>query len=426
MEAKKSGFEDKFLSKLGKIDPRRIRDYLAQLLSRKNFFETIFDHLGEGIIVTDGQQRVIYVNQIARQILLWPARKSMLGETLVERCPEGQLKDTLAIMFRQPRRVEGYECAFGPNNERRLLLTSIPINPALHEGPSRRESDAAEVESMWVFILSDVTERSRRMDEQARSQRLASLSLLTSGVAHEIKNPLNSLNIHAQILQQEARDARERGEGLDTTKAERAAGVILEETGRLTEIINEFIQAARPQSPMIERKFMNRIIEDLVRVFGPECVQAGIELRTDLEPELPPIDMDANLIFQALRNLVRNAIDAHLDERRQQAGESKGQRMILLRTRLAGENMTVEVVDNGPGIGEESIDKIFEPYYTTKAGGTGLGLMVVYRIVTEHQGSIHVDSHPGLGTRFLVTLPLVERPIRLLGSPQDAGASVST
>lgn len=424
METRKSGFEDKFLSKLGKIDPRRVRDYLAQLLTRKNFFETIFDHLGEGVIVTDERQRILYTNQIAREILQWPARKQFLGEMLAERCPEGPIRVTMTSMLRQPRALEGYEMPHGKEGDRRLQLKAVRAQLPASEGPTRRSGESGADEAMWVFILSDVTERRRRMEEEARAQRLASMTLLTSGVAHEIKNPLNSLQIHAQILQEKAREATAQGTPIDASGVERATGVILEETERLTNIINDFLQAARPQRPSIERKYLNRIIEDLLRLYQPECEHHEIELRTDLEAELPPVDMDANLMLQALRNLVRNAIEAHLDEiaatavTTEHAAEAK-RRMILIRTRQSDGNVVIEVTDNGPGISEESIDKIFEPYYTTKAGGTGLGLMVVYRIVTEHKGSIHVDSRHGLGTRFVVTLPLVEKPIRLLEAPDD-------
>ncbi len=415
-ETKKSGFDDKFLSKIGKIDSRGIRDYLAKILSRKNFFETIFDHLAEGIIVTDERHRIMYSNRFARLMLDWPPSKRYLGDILQERCPGGELKEMLAAMEGDGRAVEGYECAFGPNGDRRMHLTAFPIR--------HREGEIVEgdgLEAMWIFILSDVTEQYRRMEEEARSQRLASMALLTSGVAHEIKNPLNSLNLHAQILLREAQEAETEDKPLAHRTVERATRVILEETARLTEVINEFIQAARPQTPVIEPKYINRLIEDLLRLFGAECEQLGIDLKADLEPELPPIHMDAHLIFQALRNLMRNAIDAHLEAREmsRSAGKPEIRRLIALRTSLAGDHINIEVADNGPGIPEESVDKIFEPYYTTKSTGTGLGLMIVYRVVTQHQGSIHVDSRPGIGTRFVIALPLTDRPMRLLDSPVE-------
>src|SRR5262245_30049974 len=98
MESKKSGFEDKFLSKIGKIDSKGIREYLSKILSQKNFFETIFDHLVEGVIVTDSHQRILYSNRFARLMLQWPSSKKFLGDVLVERCPSGELKEILRSM----------------------------------------------------------------------------------------------------------------------------------------------------------------------------------------------------------------------------------------------------------------------------------------------------------------------------------------
>lgn len=409
------GFKDRFLSKFGKIDRHHIRDYLAQLLTQNQFLETIFDHLDEGIIVTDSKLRILYTNLISRRMLQWAPQKHFTGDPITDHCPRGELLDILKTMRKRPRPIEGYECDFGPEESRRLLVKAIALGSP--EGAALAEHEAGE--SMWVFLLRDVTDRHRTIEEQSRAQRLASMALLTAGVAHEIKNPLNSLNIHAQIL---LREAEEESAPPDRENVRRAANVILEETARLTRIVNEFIHAARPTRPVMERKYLNQLIEDLARIFGPECEKAGIEMRLDLDPELPAMEMDAHLVFQALRNLVRNSIEAHLlGAESREAGQAP---FIGIRTKMTGDTAALEIADNGPGIAEAEIDKIFEPYYTTKFNGTGLGLMVVYRIITQHGGSIHAESKPGIGTRFLVSLPLAERPVRLLGEPEKAGISV--
>lgn len=412
MTRKSKTFDDRFLSKIGKIDRSHIREYLAQTLSQKQFLETLFEHLDEGIIVTDSGLRVIHSNGIARRMLQWPASKRYLGEALHTRCPEGEMKDVLQEMAKRPRLMEGRELPFGPKGDRRLVLKALPMEPP------EEEEGGEKPEPMWVFLLQDVTERYRSLEEQARAQRLASLALLTAGIAHEIKNPLNSLNIHAEILLKQGHAAEE-GEGLDAKKVSRAASVILEETQRLTEIVNVFIQSARPQGPILEKHSINRVCEDIIRVLEPECEQSGVRLRAELDPDLPLILLDIHLMFQALRNLVRNALEAHQEAMKSGASrEGQDPPAIFLRTRLAAGAVMIDVADNGPGIPEDKLDKIFEPYFSTKFDGTGLGLMVVYRVVTEHQGLIHVDSRPGVGTRFRITLPLTERPLRLLEEPR--------
>lgn len=444
-----SSFENRFLSKIGKIDTRRIRDYVARLASQKAFFENIFTRLDEGIIVTGDDLRILYCNPVARLFLQLPKRKRWMGADLADSCPRGELRDVLDSMKSRPRRIDHYECTTGQDSARHITLTTIAV-PApddvrpqaadpdegdghqvnagdVGESGGAGEGTATKPASMWVYVLQDVTERYRSIEEHTRAQRLASLAMLTSGVAHEIKNPLNSLNIHAQILLEIAGgEGGEDGDELDRGKVRRAAEVIIEESERLTTIVDEFIQAARPQSPVLSRQSIEEVLGEIERIFGPQCEQAGIELVTEVDPDLPQVDIDAHLILQALRNLVRNAIEAHdaagddggADDARQTSDVDEPiNRRILVRAALAAENIAIEVTDNGPGIAEENVDKIFEPYYTTKFNGTGLGLMVVYRIVTQHRGSIHVDSRPGMGTRFVIALPLGERPVRLLEEP---------
>lgn len=424
MTPQRRGFDDKLLAKIGKIDRRHLHDYIARLLSQKNFFETVFNHLSDGIIVADSRLRIIYSNPVARRMLLWPRRKFYLGEDLAERSPEGELRELWVAMRRQPRPIDKYDCTVGKDGKRRITLTAISVEPEEGDEPAADDPE----ETMWVFLMHDVTERYKSIEEHARAQRLASLALLTSGIAHEIKNPLNSLNIHAQILLDEARQAGEAGGGIAPDKVRRAASVMLEETARLTEVVNQFIQASHPDKTVLEPHSLNRVIEDLIRVFKPECEKAGIELRTELEPGLPPVHLDPHLMFQALRNLVRNAIEARATAAPSESDSAAEPEpaFITLRTLQTGDSVAVEVADNGPGIPEEDIPRIFDAYFTTKFNGTGLGLLVVSRIVAQHGGSVHVDSRPGLGSRFIIRLPLTERPVRLLDEPaptQPAGAS---
>jgi signal transduction histidine kinase len=137
----------------------------------------------------------------------------------------------------------------------------------------------------------------------------------------------------------------------------------------------------------------------------PECAARHIELVVDLEPTLPPLQIDPEQIHQALLNVVKNALEA-ID---------KPDGVVAIRSILRGEAALIEVEDNGCGIAEADRLRIFEPYHTTKFNGTGLGLMVVLRIVTSHGGRLGIDSEVGRGTVFRIALPLDERPVRLLG-----------
>ena len=413
-----SGFDDKLIARLGKLDADQVQNYLARLLAQRQFLQTIFDHLGEGIIVTDARLAIFFVNRRARSMLGWPRNRNLIGEDLAERLAQDHpLRSIIDSLRGRLRAIEGYEIAWGPRDRRTLSVSTLPMRQGA-------EGDEAEppAEDLLIILLTDVTERHRRQSEQARSRRLASLATLTSGIAHEIKNPLNSLNIHAQLLRAEVREATFHHRAPDLSKTQRATEVIMEECARLKHIVEQFIHAARPGAARLVMLDLRPLLEELERIFRPECEQKGIAFTVAIDPELPPLALDEHQLLQALRNLLMNAIEA-LGERTgraRKAGEEFEPR-IELAARLEGDHVTLSVGDNGPGIGEEALEHIFEPYFTTKFGGSGLGLMIVYRIVSEHRGALHVDTRPGEGTRFVISLPLSKRPIRLLDYQKAGG-----
>ncbi len=404
---KRVGFEHKLLAKLRKLDHEQVQNYLSGLLNQRQFLQTILDHLDEGLIVTSGQLSLLFANRRARTMLGWPRGKAYLGDNLTDRIGKDHpLGDIIRSLGGHFRAIDNYECAYGSKQDRILSLTTVPM----------RGKEEEDEESTWLLILlRDVTERYRRQNEQARARRLASLATLTAGIAHEIKNPLNSLNIHAQLLQAEVNRARSQGYAPDGEKTGRACQVILEESARLTRIVEDFIQAARPRTPELQSRPIGKVMEQVRQLFSAECEEKGIRLTLNVEPDLPLLLIDEHLLLQALRNLIRNSLEA-LPERIDQAAAAGHDYLpaITLRVELQGDYVNVSISDNGPGIAEGALEQIFEPYYTTKFGGSGLGLMVVYRIVTEHRGLLHVDTKPGDGTKFIISLPLDQRPVRLL------------
>lgn len=409
-------FGDKLLSKLKKLDPEQVQVYVARFRAQKQFMQEIFDHLDEGVVVADSRLRLMFANRRACLMLGWPRGKSYVGDDLGERLNASHpLHEVINSLRGRFRSVEGYECVYGPQEERILSLSTLPMR-----AQGFGDVDDEDSGDLLILLMHDVTERRKREAVQARAQRLASLATLTSGIAHEIKNPLNSLNIHAQLLQAEVAKSRDQGRRPDLERTERVSRVMLEETARLTRIVEDFIQAARPRTPSFKEDSIGTMLKRVEAIFAPECEKLGIEWQMHLDPELPPLLMDEHLIIQALRNLVRNAIDA-LTERARHAGEmgENYEPQLSLSAQLAGHFVTLIVEDNGHGIPEGSLEHIFEPYYTTKFGGSGLGLMVVYRIVTEHRGNLHVDTQPGQSTRFIISLPLDKRPVRLLDHQPD-------
>lgn len=401
------GFEDKLLSKLDKLDPDQIQNYITHLLGQKQLMQTVFDRLDEGIVVADLNLRVLFINRRARSMLGMSRVRSIVGEDLVARIPvDHRLAPTIESLRGHLRPIECYECPYGPRDQR-----TVSISTLLMRAP---DSDDEE-NQLLILLLRDVTDRVQSENEKARARRLSSMATLTSGIAHEIKNPLNSLNIHAQILESEIEKQRARGAEREMAPFSRASKVILEETARLARIIEQFLLAARPVSPSLEPRELRDLFEQLDRIFRPECERSGIDLRFSTDPDVPRVLIDEHLMLQALRNLARNAIDALRDPNwRATKPPEQFVPRLSIESRLAADSVQIIVQDNGPGIPEGTIEHIFEPYYTTKPDGTGLGLMVVYRIVAEHRGALHVDTHPGEGSQFIILLPLHQKPVRLL------------
>ena len=214
---------------------------------------------------------------------------------------------------------------------------------------------------------------------------------LGSGLAHEIRNPLNSMNMNLQMLEEELQGvpALEGGEHVEMLRSMQG------EIKRIANLIDVFLQYARPAKPKFEVRDLNDVLTATARFLQADFRQSGVELVLDLEPLLPSVDLDEGQLRQALLNILGNA---------RHVMQPGGQVRVVTRAGLGGE-VVVEIADTGPGIPADSIEKIFEPFYSKRAGGTGLGLAIARQMVENHNGHIEVDSQVGKGTTFRIRLP---------------------
>jgi signal transduction histidine kinase len=227
--------------------------------------------------------------------------------------------------------------------------------------------------------------------EVARRDRLAALGDVASAFAHEVRNPLNAVSMGLQRLRAEFAPAP-----LD--EYTRFVDVMQGEVTRLNGIVEEFLSLARPLPLAREPVALDRVVGDLTALVERQAAAAGITVRASVPAPAPVALADRHHLTQVLLNLVLNAVQAMGP-----GGE------VTIETQAARERVAIDVVDTGPGIAPECLARIFDPYFTTRAGGLGLGLTIVRRIVEAHQGTIEVDSTPGRGTRFRVWLPAAPR-----------------
>ncbi|MCG3180053.1 MAG: Sensor protein ZraS [Phycisphaerae bacterium] len=243
----------------------------------------------------------------------------------------------------------------------------------------------------------------RRADQLARraraAERLAELGSLTGGLAHEIKNPLATLRINLDLLSEDLRDATPAGlEDLQRRGLNRV-GLLRREAQRLDDILDDFLRYAGRHEMHVERVNLNQVVQDLLEFYAPQASAARVRLRPGLTPDPLTVRLDVDLFKQAILNLLINA--------QQAMSETSGGELIVRTQKLDG-RASLEVADTGPGIEPARLERIFQAYYSTKQGGSGLGLPTTRRIVEEHDGTIEVHSQPGRGTSFIIRLPLAE------------------
>jgi signal transduction histidine kinase len=222
-----------------------------------------------------------------------------------------------------------------------------------------------------------------------QAERLAELGTLTGGLAHEIKNPLSTVQLNLQLLQEDI--------GTDNPAYSRVASrlnTVKNETFRLREILDDFLRYAGRIE--IDRKpiELGELLEELVDFYAPQAQLQRVSLRLDRGNEPITVQADSKLLKQAVLNLMINGLQAMPD-----GGE------LMLRLSATAEQARIDVIDTGPGIPPETVEKIFGAYYTTKRGGTGLGLAMAKRIIEEHNGKLSVQSDVGKGSDFAISLP---------------------
>jgi len=377
-------FFQRALRKLDKLNDEQRRELLVSAVAEISLYRNVLDSIDMGILVCDEANNLIMVNKCAQRLI---PMNYIEGVKLRSAILDKWIVETFKNIIKNRERVIDKE--IDVQNQGRSRLLSVNVVPLVKD---------KSITGTLIYI-EDITEKRKGEARLRRAENLASLTTLAAGVAHEIKNPLGSISIHLQLLQ---KTLIKKLNVSDNTTG-KYFNVLKEEVDRLNRIVVDFLFAVRPMTLELREGDLNKLISQVMEFVRLEMEQSNIICKLELDEYLPNLLFDERYIKQALFNLVKNA----------QAAMPKGG-AFTITTGCIDNEIRISVCDTGDGISKENLSKIFEPYFTTRETGTGLGLTQVYKIIREHHGEIAVDSIPDKGTEFKISLPLPQKETRLL------------
>jgi len=349
------------------------RSVRGSLSRARAFSDSLVNHMPIGLVAMDPGKRIIAFNETAEALFGLPAG-DVLGRTSEETMPEIITETTEGLGATQQILEKETDCPV--SRERTIPLSIIA---------TRLQDDEGNFFG-YVILFRDLTEVQHLKRELERNRRLAAIGSLASGVAHEIRNPLSSIKGFATYLRERYRD---NPEDLQVTD------IMIQEVERLNRVIGQLLEFSRPLILNRKEAAIEPILRHAMKMIEIQALEKGVSLEVDFGRMVPDLLLDSDRMTQVFLNLTLNALNAM----------EKGGTLSLRVTQSGDRTVRVDISDTGTGIGKEELGRIFDPYFTTRPSGTGLGLPIAQRIVEAHGGEILVSSEPGRGTVFSVLLP---------------------
>ena len=367
---------------------RQMRDTKEIFSALKDNVDQIMANLQDGLMLFTRDSRVVLVSASVERFLGVP-RQALLGKTAREIFSPGTPLGALVLEGFQLRKAFGQreiETAKG-----KCIQVALDF---IHEGGTQ----------IGALLTMHDTESVRRIENEIEtSRRLSASGRLTRGVAHEVKNPINAIVLHLQLLQNKLLQS--------DPDTRRHMDIIDSEIHRLDRVVQILVDFTRPRDLHLEQIDLKHVFEDVAQLAAPDAEQHGVNLQTDFPEESLPVTADSDFMKQAILNVVLNGVQAM----------TNGGKLWLTARREEGTVVT-EIRDEGIGIPRDLQEKVFELYFTTKPGGSGIGLAQTYQIMQWHYGSVEFESQDGKGTTFRLRLPLTEVRAQWSKRPCGTGA----
>lgn len=341
--------------------------------------QEVMYNLPDGLIVTDSKDQIVYMNELSR-VLLHCEQDITAGADVAQ----------VLLPDLVPYYLEARDGSLRREQVLELSTEEVPLLPVGVTGSVIKDDQGGVVGT--VFLIRDLREMHSLQTEVERKGKLAAIGSLAAGVAHEIRNPLSSIKGGATYLKSQFSQG---------SAGEKTAAIVIDEVERLNRVITDLIGLSRPSDLSLKPVDVAGIIEHCTGLIEQEAELRDVELSVSIPDAAPQVMLDADRFSQVLLNLCLNSLDA-MDSM------DKGGKLQVSVVPDA-QSTSVIVEDNGEGMDTETRDRIFEPYFTTKSHGTGLGLSVVHKIIEAHNGIIRVFSTKGKGTRFVIQLPCMDK-----------------
>jgi len=353
-----------------------------QLLESKKRLQALFDGITDGIAIIDRNFRIkdlnkafaalsqVVVNQVIEELCY---KQLSCKEKHCAKCPLH-----LAFETGKPAFVED-SVLDADGSTKDFELYAYPL-----------KNEKGEV-IQAVFYIKDVTKRKELQQRVLESERLVTIGKMAAQVAHEIRNPLSSISLNAELLEDEIHSY----EGVPTEEAKSLLTTIMTEVDRLAAITEDYLKFARLPKPILQEENVTHLLLDLLRFSKEEISERRIQVTTQFDASVPEIKADEKQLREAFLNILKNAFEAM-----PQGGE------LRITTAKVGDYVEVAISDTGVGIEERNLERVFNPFFTTKETGTGLGLSLTQQIIREHGGTIHCKSQLGVGTTFTIRFPI--------------------
>lgn len=397
-----ANYNNKISEKISKLSDSQIQSLFEAMSKDNQMLSSIIKSLTSGILIVDTNWIPLFSNKAIDRFILFSTHPDDAGTEGLKLYEIVKDKD-IAEYFKgcaDTNKTNVSEEFSIETSGGQIRFITITITPLVNND---------EVAGS-IIVVRDITEKRNQEILLHRMESLASLTNLAASVAHEIKNPLGAISIHIQLLQKAIEKAR-KGDGQlpDEKFLEKYIGVVNEEIDNLNKIVVDFLFAVRPVSANLELIHPNEILAKLLDFLKPEFEKENINLDIELCKNDIRLLLDEKLFREVIVNLSQNAIYAVNENK---ANIEHG--TVTVKSFIKDDKYLLEISDNGCGMSEEKLSKIFEPYYTTKATGTGLGLTMVYKIIKEFSGDINVESEEKEGTKFVISIPVPQLDKRLL------------